>query len=78
MIKNSSGRLMALMIITTWLVIAVVRAVDSIDPEIIDIPYGWAAAAVMFYFMRNMSAEVLQAIVMRFLGMKPEPKGPSA
>ena len=74
MLKNSTGRLMSISIIFSWLAIAisttVIPAYHGAEPVVIDIPYAWAGAAVLFYYGRNISPEVIQSIILRFLGMK--------
>ena len=75
MIKNL-GRKLSMSIIAVWLMIAMSSAIvpllDGKAPVAMDIPYTWAGAAVLFYYGRNISENVMQAIVMRFLGMRPE------
>lgn len=71
-IKGSSGRLMAFLIVASWLLICALKT------EVTDIPSSWAMMAVAFYFLRNMPPELFLAVINKLYGVKPELKGPSA
>ena len=89
MLKNTGRKMSVGIIFTwlsislinaVWPVIAIIKSdtfkaedLKTFKPVIVDLPYGWAAAAVFLYYGRNIGPKVWEAIILRLTGIRSEP-----